>query len=70
VLWLMQRWFVPHSYRQLIPQLLVGGLVYGLCVGWAYWSDRALHTGDLSLAASAVELEALASGVEVLPDDV
>jgi len=48
VLLLMQRWMVPHTYRQLIPQLLIGGLVYGSCLGWAYFSDRALHAGDLS----------------------
>jgi len=48
VLFLMQRWFVAHSYRQLIPQLLVAWLVYGLCVGWAYMTHRAVHVGDLS----------------------
>jgi O-antigen/teichoic acid export membrane protein len=48
VLLLMQRWFVPHNYRQLALQLLAGGLVYGVCVGWAYWTDRALDVGELA----------------------
>jgi O-antigen/teichoic acid export membrane protein len=47
LLLLMRRWFVPHTYRQLIPQLLAGGLAYGLCLGWAYLTNRALHVGDL-----------------------
>jgi O-antigen/teichoic acid export membrane protein len=47
VLVLMQRWFVPHTYRQLAVQLLAGGLVYAACVGWAYMTDRALHVGEL-----------------------
>jgi hypothetical protein len=47
VLLLMQRRFAAHSYRQLIPQLLVGGLIYGICLIWAYMTDRALHVGDL-----------------------
>ena len=47
VLLLMQRRFAAHSYRQLIPQLLVGCLIYGICLIWAYMTDRALHVGDL-----------------------
>ena len=47
VLLLMQRWFVAHTYRQLTVQLLAGGLVYGLFLGWAYITVRALHVGDL-----------------------
>jgi len=66
VLVLMQRWRAPHSYRQLIPQLLVGGLVYGLGLGWAYITDRALHTGDLSGPTAApmpVDVERFAEDV-------
>jgi len=47
VLLLMQRWFVPHTYRQLAVHLLAGGLAYGACVGWAYVSGKALHAGEL-----------------------
>jgi O-antigen/teichoic acid export membrane protein len=47
VLVLMQKWFVAHTYRQLIPQLLAGGFVYGICLGWAYMTGRVLHVGDL-----------------------
>jgi O-antigen/teichoic acid export membrane protein len=63
---LMQRWRAPHSYRQLIPQLLIGGLVYGLGLGWAYMTDRALHTGDLSGPTAApmpVDVERFAEDV-------
>lgn len=48
VLVLMQRWFVPHTYRQLASQLLIGGLTYAVCVGWAYATDRAFDVGDLA----------------------
>lgn len=48
VLWLMHRWYVPHSYLQLIPELLVAGTVYALCLGWAHWTNRALKVGGLS----------------------
>jgi O-antigen/teichoic acid export membrane protein len=51
VLLLMQHWFVPHTYRLLAVQLLVGGLVYAMCVGWAYATNKALHVGDLTPSA-------------------
>jgi hypothetical protein len=41
VLLVSQRRFEAHTYRQLIPQLLAGGLVYGLGLGWAYKPNRA-----------------------------
>jgi hypothetical protein len=69
VLVLMQRWRAPHSYRQLIPQLLVGGVVYGLGLGWAYITDRALHTGDLSGPAGALQLEQISPEVQNLPEE-
>jgi O-antigen/teichoic acid export membrane protein len=52
VLLLMQRWFVPHTYRQLAVQLLAGGLTYAMCLGWAYFTDRALRVGNLVPAAA------------------
>ncbi len=48
VLLLMRRWFVPHTYRELAVQLLAGGLVYAVSVGWAYATGRALHVADLA----------------------
>ena len=69
VLVLMQRWRAPHSYRQLIPQLLIGGLVYGLGLGWAYITDRALHTGDLSGPTGALQLEQISPEVQNLPEE-
>ena len=47
VLLLMQRWFVPHTYRQLALHLLAGGLVYGACMAWGYVSNQAFHVGPL-----------------------
>jgi O-antigen/teichoic acid export membrane protein len=64
VLLLLKHWVVPHSYRQLIPQLLIGGLVYSISLGWAYKSNRALHAGDLFKPAAPVQLEPVASAVE------
>jgi O-antigen/teichoic acid export membrane protein len=59
VLWALQRRSVAHSYRQLIPQLLAGGLVYGACLGWAHWTNRTLHVGDLSTTVEKQDLELL-----------
>ncbi|MGH9515744.1 MAG: oligosaccharide flippase family protein [Terriglobales bacterium] len=66
VLLLMRRWFVAHNYWQLGIQLLVGAIVYGLGLAWAFLTSRALRVGplaaiqemrpfDASLVASAVE---------------
>jgi O-antigen/teichoic acid export membrane protein len=63
---LMRRWFVAHNYWQLGIQLLVGGIVYGLGLAWAFLTSRALRVGplaaiqemrpfDAGLVASAVE---------------
>jgi O-antigen/teichoic acid export membrane protein len=69
---LMQRWFVPHSYRALIPQLLIAGAVYGACVGWAYMTNRALQVGTLSDHGKAISEDAmpLSASLETFPDDV
>src|SRR5712664_575250 len=44
---LMKQWFVPHNYRQLGLQLLIGGGVYGSGLVWAYLTNNALSTGEL-----------------------
>jgi hypothetical protein len=54
---LLQRWVVPHTYRQLIPQLLIGGAVYAIGLGWVYWNDLGLKTGDLGATPGSAELE-------------
>ena len=54
---LLQRWVVPHTYRQLIPQLLIGGAVYAIGLGWVYWNDLGLKTGDLGATAGSIVLE-------------
>jgi O-antigen/teichoic acid export membrane protein len=48
VLLLMQRWFIPHTYRQLAIQLLISGAVYGLGLLWVFASKRALQVGELT----------------------
>lgn len=70
VLLLLQRWVVPHSYRELIPQLLIGGIVYGLGLAWAYFSNRALHTGDLFTPAASMQLGPVTPGMEGISEDV
>ncbi len=63
---LVRRWFVAHNYWQLGIQLLIGAIVYGLGLGWAFLTRRALRVGQLAaiqemqpfdagLVASAVE---------------
>ncbi len=47
VLLLMQRWFVPHRLSQLLIQLVIAGLVYGLGLAWAFWTHRAWDVGKL-----------------------
>jgi O-antigen/teichoic acid export membrane protein len=44
---LMQRWFVPHRLNELLIQLLIGGLVYGIGLAWAFWTHRAWDVGHL-----------------------
>ena len=55
VLLLMQRWFVPHNYRQLAVQLLIGAAVYGLGLLWVVMSNRALRVEDSSLRGRSIE---------------
>jgi O-antigen/teichoic acid export membrane protein len=47
VLLLIRRWFVPHGFKQLLIQLVVGGVVYGIGLGWAFWTGRAWDVGHL-----------------------
>jgi hypothetical protein len=72
VLLLMQRWFVPHGYRELAVQLAIGGTVYGACLAWAYVSGKALHVADLMQLSStqAREMEIAAAAIDSLPEDV
>ncbi len=58
---LMKRWFVPHNYAQLAAHLAVAGGVYGLALGWAFASKRAMKIGHLAahggLEAAEVAVE-------------
>jgi O-antigen/teichoic acid export membrane protein len=72
VLVLMQHWFVAHTYWQLAVQLLAGGAVYGLCLGWAYVTGRALHVVDLapSIDKRTPEIPPVLPAVESYQEDV
>jgi O-antigen/teichoic acid export membrane protein len=47
VLLLMQRWFIPHRLSELLIQLVIAGLVYGVGLAWAFWTHRAWDVGNL-----------------------
>lgn len=47
VLLLMRHWFVPHRLSQLLIQLVLGGLTYGVGLAWAFWTRRAWDVGTL-----------------------
>jgi len=57
VLLFLQTRLEAHTYRQLIPQLLVGGLVYALGLTWAYMTGRALHVNDLGARIDELTLD-------------
>lgn len=67
VLLLMKRWFIPHNYRQLAVQLLIGGTVYGLGLLWAFTTKRALKVGELAAKPdlAPVETDMSASALSV-----
>lgn len=69
---LMQRWFVPHNYRQLAVHLVVAGAVYGTGMLWAILTHHAYKVGDLS-ATSAEKLpgaQVVSTPVESLQQDI
>ena len=47
VLGLMRRWFIPHRLGELLLQLAIAGLVYGIGLAWAFWAGRAWDVGQL-----------------------
>jgi biotin transporter BioY len=57
VLLLMRRWYIPHTYRQLAPQLLIAGVVYGLGLLWLYTTGRAMKTGELAAQKESVSID-------------
>jgi O-antigen/teichoic acid export membrane protein len=70
VLLLMKRWFIPHNYRQLAVQLLIGGMVYGLALLWVYKTNRALRVGDLTGREKAILKEGAGAPVESFQQDI
>lgn len=73
VLLLMQRWFVPHNYRQLGFQLLIAAIVYGLGLLWAVLTNHALRLRPGSLdgkSGLAVSKVAISTAEEIYQPDV
>jgi len=68
VLLLMHKLSTAHSYRQLIPQLLAAGVVYGICLWWAHVTNRALHVGDLGLPKLTSEGPEITATVQSSPE--
>jgi O-antigen/teichoic acid export membrane protein len=69
---LMKRWFVPHNYRQLGLQLLIGGAVYAAGLAWAYFTKKALSTGELVVKRDPKldEVSVIAGPVETYQGEV
>jgi len=59
---LLQRWFVPHHIGQLLIQLSIGGIVYGIALAWAYSSGRAFDVGKLGTGVKDPIVMALEEG--------
>jgi O-antigen/teichoic acid export membrane protein len=55
VLLLMQRWFIPHNYRQLGLQLFIAAIVYGLGLLWVVLTNRALRLSELALKGRSAQ---------------
>lgn len=64
VLLLMKQWFIPHNYLQLAVHLGVAGAVYGLALGWAFASKRAMQIGDLTAGSDPLPVASAAVAVE------
>ncbi len=57
VLLLMKKWFIPHTYRQLGVQLVIGGAVYGLGLFWVYATNRVLKVGELAAKQESAPID-------------
>ncbi len=44
---LMRRWYIPHHLPDLLVQLVIAGVVYGIGLAWAFWTHRAWDVGQL-----------------------
>lgn len=62
---LMQQWFVAQHYWQLGVQILVGGLIYGAGLLWAYRTGHLLDVSGLTPIAES----ATSGNLEVAPGD-
>lgn len=63
---LMQRWFVPHSYRQLATQVLIAGAIYGVGVAWVVFTKRTFRV-DAGIAIApnnSMDVAVAAPGID------
>jgi O-antigen/teichoic acid export membrane protein len=68
---LLQRWFVPHTYKQLAVQFCAGGIVYGGCLAWAYFSGKGLHVSEMTTSPEKMStLELVTTAIETMPEDI
>lgn len=72
VLLLMQRWFIPHNYRELGLQLALAGTVYGIGLLWAFLTNHAFEVGNLVAEElkKPANLAAVEATVESFQQDV
>lgn len=47
VLLLMQHWFIPHKFGDLVIHVAVGTFVYAIAFAWVFWTHRAWNIGHL-----------------------
>jgi O-antigen/teichoic acid export membrane protein len=60
----MQSASPAHRYRQLIPELLIAGGIYALCLWWAYATNRALRIDGVAYETVNPEV---AMGAAIVP---
>ncbi len=68
---LMNRWFFAHHYLQLGIELLICAIVYGLGLGWASLTGRALRVGELAASPGSepAEVSLVTTGLETYQQD-
>jgi hypothetical protein len=68
---LMQRWYVPHHYRQLVPQLVIAGAVYAVGLVWLFTSKRIFQVGELVPKEKPIPVEnGMGTAAEAYQQDV
>lgn len=58
---LMRRWFIPHTYVQLLIHLLAAGAVYGGCLLWVFTTDRLTQCSPEVLTETPAKIAPIAA---------